>query len=38
MKPADEYILSQPEPYRSIIFNLQIVIENQIQDLELLYK
>lgn len=38
MKPAEEYILNQPEPYRSIIFNLQIVIENQIPDLELLYK
>ena len=38
MKPAEEYILNQPEPYRSIIFNLQITIENQIPDLELLYK
>jgi len=38
MKPAEEYILSQLEPYRSIIYNLQIVIENQIPDLELLYK
>lgn len=38
MKPAEEYILSQPELYRSIIYNLQIVIENEIPDLELLYK
>lgn len=38
MKPAEEYILNQPEPYQSIIFNLQIIIENQIPDLELLYK
>lgn len=38
MKPAEEYILNQPEPYRSIIFNLQIIIENQVPDLELLYK
>jgi hypothetical protein len=38
MKPAEEYILNQPEHYRSIIFNLQIIIENQIPDLELLYK
>jgi len=38
MKPAEEYILKQPEPYQSIIFNLQIIIENQIPDLELLYK
>lgn len=38
MKPAEDYILSQPEPYRSIIFNLQIIIENQLPDVELLYK
>ena len=38
MKPAEEYILNQAEPFRSIIFNLQIVIENQIPELELLYK
>jgi hypothetical protein len=38
MKPAEEYILNQPEPYRSIIFDLQIVIQSQIPNLELLYK
>lgn len=38
MKLAEEYILSQPEPYRSIIFNLQIIIENEIPNLELHYK
>lgn len=38
MKPAEEYILNQAEPFQSIIFNLQIVIENQIPELELLYK
>jgi hypothetical protein len=38
MKPAEEYILNQLEPYRSIIFDLQIVIQSQIPNLELLYK
>jgi hypothetical protein len=38
MKPAEAYILSQPEPYRSILLNLQIIIESQIPEIELLYK
>lgn len=38
MKPAEEYILNQPESYRSILFNLQIIIEGQIPELELLFK
>ena len=38
MKPAEEYILNQPEKYRDIILNLQIIIENQIPELELLFK
>lgn len=38
MKPAEEYILNQPEPYRSILFNLQIIIESQIPEVELVYK
>jgi len=38
MKPAKDYILNQPEHYRSIIYNLQIVIENQVPDIELMYK
>lgn len=38
MKPSEEYILNQPEPYRSILLNLQIIIESQIPEAELLYK
>jgi hypothetical protein len=38
MKPAEVYILNQPEKYRDIILNLQIIIENQIPELELLFK
>lgn len=38
MKPAEEYILNQPEIYRDIILNLQIVIENEMPGVELFFK
>lgn len=38
MNPAEDYILNQPEPYRSILLHLQAVIENTIPDAELKYK
>jgi hypothetical protein len=38
MKPAEAYIINQPEPYRSILLNLQLIIETQIPEIELLYK
>ena len=38
MKPAAEYILNQPEPYRSILLHVQAIIELTIPDLQLLYK
>ena len=38
MNPAAEYILKQPEPYRSILLHLQMVIEQTIPSLELKYK
>jgi hypothetical protein len=38
MKPAEAYILNQPEPYREILLNLQVIIENALPELELLYK
>ncbi len=38
MKPAEVYILEQPEFYRDILLNLQIIIETEIPELELLYK
>ena len=38
MKPAEEYILNQPEPYRSILLHLQVVIEHAIPEVDLKYK
>ncbi len=38
MNPAEDYILNQLEPYRSILLHLQVVIENTIPDAELKYK
>jgi len=38
VNPAENYILNQPEPYCSILLNLQIIIENTIPEVELLYK
>ena len=38
MNPAEAYILDQPEPYRSILLQLQTLIENTLPDLQLKYK
>lgn len=38
MKPAELYILNQPEPYKSILLHLQAVVEHTIPELQLLYK
>ncbi len=38
MNPAEEYILNQPELYRSIFLHLQTIIEHTIPSLELKYK
>ncbi|MGB5419348.1 DUF1801 domain-containing protein [Algibacter sp.] len=38
MNPAEEYILNQPEPYRSILMHIQVIIEHTIPDVELKYK
>lgn len=38
MKPEEEYILRQKEPFKSIILQLQILIEAAVSDLELKYK
>lgn len=38
MKPAEEYILGQPEPFRSILLHLQVVIERTIPEAELRFK
>lgn len=38
MNPAENYILKQPEPYQSILLQLQILIETTVPKAELLYK
>lgn len=38
MNPAENYILTQPEPYRSILLHLQLVVEHTIVDVDLNYK
>jgi len=38
VNPAENYILNQPEPYRSILLNLQVIIENILPEVVLLYK
>ena len=38
MNPAEDYILKQPEPYRSILLQLQAIIKAVAPDVKLLYK
>ena len=38
MKPAEQYILNQKEPFKSIMLHLQVVIETTLPDVVLLYK
>jgi hypothetical protein len=38
MKPAQEYILHQPEKYREILYHVISVIENNLPDVTLLFK
>jgi len=38
MNPAENYILEQPEPFRSILLHLQVTIENTVPEIDLLYK
>ena len=38
MNPAEEYILNQLEPYRSMLMHLQSLIEYEIPEAELKYK
>ena len=38
MNPAEDYILNQPEPYRSMLMHLQLLIEHSISEAELKYK
>lgn len=38
MNPAEEYILNQPEPYRSMLLHVKAVIESVIPDVAMKYK
>jgi hypothetical protein len=38
MKPAAAYILNQPEPFKSILMHLQILIENSFPKVDLKFK
>lgn len=38
MNPAELYILNRPEPYKSILLHLQILVENTVKNVELKYK
>lgn len=38
MKPAELYILNQPENYRNILFHIMAVVQNTILDVTLEYK
>jgi hypothetical protein len=38
MKPAEEYILRQSEPFRSMLLEVQVLIEQTLPSYELLYK
>ncbi|PKA83609.1 uncharacterized protein DUF1801 [Ulvibacter sp. MAR_2010_11] len=38
MKPAEQYIVSQVEPFRSMLLHLQVTIQTTIPNAVLLYK
>ncbi|MBL4643790.1 MAG: DUF1801 domain-containing protein [Flavobacteriaceae bacterium] len=38
MKPAELYILNKPEPFKTILMHLQILVESTIAEVELKYK
>ena len=38
MKPAEAYILNQPEPFQSILVHLQIIIEHNFPEVDLQFK
>lgn len=38
MNPAEDYILNRPEPYRSILLHLQLVIERTVPEVDLKFK
>jgi len=38
VNPAENYILNQPEPFRSILLHLQVVITHAVPEVDLKYK
>lgn len=38
MNPAENYILLKPEPYKSLLLDLQVLIEHTVPEAVLLYK
>jgi len=38
MKPAEQYILNQKEPFKSILLHLQMLIEHVMPEADLLFK
>jgi hypothetical protein len=38
VNPAEDYILKQPEPYKSILMHLQVLVGHTLPETELLYK
>jgi len=38
MKPAEAYILKQPEPYKSILLHVQMLVEHTLPEAHLEYK
>ncbi len=38
MNPAEQYILAQPEPARTILLHLQVIVETTLPDAVMLYK
>ncbi len=38
MKPAELYILNRPEPFRTMLMHLQILVESTIAEADLRYK
>ncbi|RPG38669.1 MAG: DUF1801 domain-containing protein [Muricauda sp. TMED12] len=38
MNPAEDYIINQEEPFKSILLQLQVLVETSVPHLELKYK
>lgn len=38
MNPAEAHILNLPEPYKSIVIHIQVLVEHTLPDANLLYK